>query len=153
MQRWAFIVHHGDILEQDGQDGIIWGMIWHDDFHSFLQVEDFYIACHNSSCQHIWWTSPRPSWRYEICVSVGVPSVHYCMMHYSCSGDGWYEGRSLWYILSCPSLFCMTRGLESIKFPPSSYRLLPNPPTLSSPCYLFSKASQEHWIASTRVTV
>ena len=52
-----------------------------------------------------------PRW-CEICVSAGVPSVPYCMMHYSCSGDGWwYEGRRLCmiYPLSLLSLFCVAR--------------------------------------------
>ena len=97
-RRWAFIVYHGDILEPDGQDGIIWGLIWHYDFY-FYKYKTFILLVTIQLVKRC--DEPQ----FVLCVIGGaksvcqltatVPSVHYCMMHYSCSGDGWYEERRL----------------------------------------------------------
>ena len=103
-----------------------------------LIVHSFYVDEHSLfvTWQQMWLSMSSPWW-CEICVSAGVPSaclIAWCIIHAPVMDDDMRDDVSAWYIL-CPSSHSfawqdwLARGLESIKFPPPRYRLLPNPPS------------------------
>ena len=84
---------------------------------------------YNTSCQQMSVRGDAKSVCRPVCLAC---LIAWCIIHAPVMDD-MRDDVSAWYIL-CPSSHSFAwqeRGLESIKFPPPRYRLLPNPPSLS----------------------